>query len=213
MLLFLLSAEGSALWCQPISFTFHVRAAAARWAVQGYPGLPVVWCQHGCCHHGHCKGWAKVGQGSPRSLQLWCFWVLRKLLSWGASCKSRCHEGQSVVSWRSRSDIQGLVATWLQGQGQRMAPFPFYCFSRVWKGWRSAALGSSSDFLGVPEWQASSGCHCLCASFWIHWQLLRTWTGHWGCASSGSHLGLPAGKEQPHLFRATLFLQSLNSSG
>lgn len=61
-------------------------------------------------------------------------------------------------------------------------------------------MGSSGDFLGVSDGQGSSGFHCLCASFWTHWQLLPTQTRHLGCTSSGSHLGLPAGKEQPHLF-------------
>ena len=134
VLLSLLSAEGPALRCQPISCTCPVRATAACWAVRGCLGPPVAWCQHGCCHHGHCKGWAMVQQGGPRSLQLWCLWVLGKLLPWWARCKTGCHEGQSIARWRSRSGTQGLADTWRQqGRGQRMAPFPPCCCSRVWQ--------------------------------------------------------------------------------
>lgn len=100
VLLSSLSAVGLAVGCWPLTCISSARAVGAHWALKVYPGPPVRWCQHS-----HGKALAEAKQ------LLWCLWVRGKLQLCWAKCKSRCHEEQSIVRWKSRSDSYVAVFT------------------------------------------------------------------------------------------------------
>ena len=200
-----------------------VLAAGAGWAVRGCTGLPFWWHHHGCCPHGHCKAGAKESQGSPGSLQLWCFWGLQELLLRMARCESGDPKGQSALYWRSASGTQHLAAAWWQdGVEQSLALFLSWCCSRAWQDVSSTSLGLKGVILRALGWRGPHGCCCLralwlCCLQALLWPSRRSlcWPGIWaaplgvliqtllqGRGSHGSSLvcrSTPAALQQPRV--------------